>query len=150
MTSGRELISWLVPLQFDRSRVSAQRTVLQEGNKKCFSYRFQGPRGHDTYSAHNWLCKTSAQAGKRITLWLLWWEKGGIPFSDWNIDDWCSAHYLLLWDRDRDLPTDIFFFKERNRANMLRDHIKEIILSVGLWKGILPVAVCRMGWKIFN
>lgn len=30
------------------------RTYLQ---RECFSHRFQGPRGHETHSAHNWLCK---------------------------------------------------------------------------------------------
>lgn len=78
MTSGHELISWRVSPPFDRSHSSAESTFFTGRKEECFSYRFQGPRGHETHSAHKWLCKASAQARKRKTLKLLRWE-GGFP-----------------------------------------------------------------------
>lgn len=42
-----------------------QKVCIQQGRKKCFSFKFHQLRGHKNRSAHNWLCKTSAQVQKK-------------------------------------------------------------------------------------
>lgn len=88
---------------------------------KCFPYRFQGPSGRETHSAHKWLCKTSAQARQRKTLKLLRWE--GASLCDWNRVTCCSG--TKTETQMPALPTDIFLFKGENRANMLRLHYRD-------------------------
>lgn len=34
-----------------------RKSDFQKGRKELFFHRFQGPRGHETHSAHNWFCE---------------------------------------------------------------------------------------------
>lgn len=70
-STAPDLIFWPVSLQSDRSHIFAGKDGSQEGSQECFSFRFHGPRGHESHTAHNWLFKTSAQVRKRKTVKLV-------------------------------------------------------------------------------
>jgi len=93
-----------------------RKDLLQEGSKECFSYRFHGPRGHETHSTHNWLCKTSAwvrgQKNSQIGV-----VKSGFPF----VTD------LLFWIRTCTLSvsytdSDSQILPSREKQQTFRDH----------------------------
>lgn len=68
--SGYEVISWRVSLLSNTYCIS---TTSEFSQRNAFLAGFKGPKGHETHSAHNWLCK-------RKTVKLQWW--GGFPLHD--------------------------------------------------------------------
>lgn len=79
-----------------------RKDLLEEGSEECRSYRFQGPRGHETHSAHNWLCKfqLKLEKEKQVKLQL----RGGL-FPPWLRQRLVFSSLPVALDQDRNTHT---------------------------------------------
>lgn len=87
---------------------------FQEGRKECFSYRFQGPRGHETHSAHNWLCKLQLKYERE--------KQSNCScegfFTPWLQDSSVFSSLPADLDQNMNTHTDILLLQAENTADV--------------------------------